>query len=157
MSAPPTQDARDHAAGSGDSWPQLERAFAAPGMHRLLEARLVRSPAGVAVEARLDHRFESIPGRLHGGAVACLLDTAATWALIAATGRLFTTVDLRTDFLRPARLGSLRAVGEVVSAGESVARARASLFDESGEQCAVATGTFVPVGPRRPTASEPRG
>ena len=156
MAASPTQDARGAAPGAGDSWPQLERAFAAPGMHRLMGARLVRSPAGVSVEARLDERFESIPGRLHGGAVACLLDTAATWALIAATGRLFTTVDLRTDFLRPARLGSLRAVGEVLSAGESVGRARASLFDESGERCAIATGTFLPVSPRPPAASEPK-
>jgi uncharacterized protein (TIGR00369 family) len=128
-----------------DAWPRLAQAFTMPGMHRLLDARIARSRAGVTVDARLDDRFESIPGRLHGGAVASLLDTAATWALVAETSRFFTTVDLRTDFLRPARLGSLKAVGEVLAVGGSIARARASLFDESGNLCAVATGTFAPV------------
>jgi uncharacterized protein (TIGR00369 family) len=129
------------------TWHSLEQAFAIAGMHRLLDARLVRSEAGVAVEAQLDERFASIPGRLHGGVVACLLDTAATWALVVATSRLFTTVDLRTDFLRPAGLGKVRSVGEVLAVGSHVARARAALFDASGTLCAVATGTFAPVGP----------
>lgn len=131
---------------AASAWPQLAGAFDLAGMHRLMDAKITRTDDGVIVDSTLDARFESIPGRAHGGAVSSLLDTAATWALIAGTGRFYTTVDLRTDFLRPASLGALRAVGEVLSSGNSVARARASLFDAKGRLCAVATGTFAPVG-----------
>lgn len=128
-----------------ESWTRLSETFALAGMHRLLDAKIERSDAGVTIDASLDERFGSIPGRAHGGAVSSLLDTAATWALIAGTGRLYTTVDLRTDYLRPAPLGELRAVGEVLATGTNLARARASLFDAKGRLCAVATGTFAPV------------
>jgi len=131
---------------TADPWTHLAGTFPLAGMHRLLDARIERSDGGVIVDATLDERFESIPGRAHGGAVTSLLDTAATWAVIAGTGRFFTTVDLRTDFLRPATLGAVRAVGEMLAGGSSLARARASLFDSQGRLCAIATGTFAPVG-----------
>ena len=97
--------------------------------------------------------FDAAPGRehstegtdmLHGGVVAAMLDTAATFALIAATGIDWSTVDLRIDYLRPAPVGPLVVRGTVVHAGRRFARARAELTEpRNGRLLAEAVGTFV--------------
>jgi uncharacterized protein (TIGR00369 family) len=133
-----------HAAAALDA-AVLGRLFESAAFHRTLGATIRRTADGVEIGARLDGRFESIPGRLHGGVVASLLDSAGTWALIAQTGEVFTTVDLRIDYLRPVRAGALIASGSVVACGASVARAAAQLSDAEGRCCATATGTFVRV------------
>lgn len=131
--------------GTGPGEEELAAMFSAAAFHRTLGATIRRSAEGVEILVRLDERFESIPGRLHGGIVASVLDTASTWALIARTGAVFTTVDLRTDFLRPAPVGDVLATGTVVSLGSTVARASARLVDPRGRCCATAAGTFVRV------------
>jgi uncharacterized protein (TIGR00369 family) len=80
----------------------------------------------------------------HGGAVTTLLDSALTFALIAATDGDWSTADLRVDFLRPVTVGPVRATGRVVKAGRRVGRADGSLFDGDGAECARAIGTFIP-------------
>lgn len=131
-----------HAGGALDA-DALGRLFASAAFHRTLGATIRRTTEGVAIDARLGDRFESIPGRLHGGVVASLLDSAGTWALIATTGEVFTTVDLRVDYLRPTAPGDVVVSGAIVSCGTNVARAIASLVDGAGRLCATATGTFV--------------
>lgn len=122
---------------------RLEAVFASVAFHRTLGATIRTTPEGVEVEASLGGAFESIPGRIHGGVVASLLDSACTWSLIAATEDVWTTVDLRTDYLRPAPAGRLVARGRVVTRGSSVGRASAEVVDEEGRCCATATGTFA--------------
>lgn len=53
---------------------------------------------------------------IHGGLVATLLDTAMGGACIETleSGERFLTADLHTEFYRPARPGTLRAVARVV-------------------------------------------
>lgn len=82
-------------------------------------------------------------GQLHGGAIASLLDTAATFAIIAATGRPAPTVDIRVDYLRPA-MGALRAEAEVLRIGRSIASADVRCFGEDSRVVALARATFVP-------------
>jgi uncharacterized protein (TIGR00369 family) len=127
---------------------ELGSLFSGASFHRTLGATIAANHEGIEIRARLDSRFESIPGRLHGGVVASLLDSAGTWALIATTGEVFTTVDLRVDFLRPTPPGDVVVSGTIVSCGTSVARASSSLVDGEGRLCATATGTFVRVAPR---------
>ncbi len=131
---------------------RLAALFDLVAFHRTLNAQIHRTAEGIEVRARCDERFEGIPGRLHGGVVASLLDSASTWALIADTGEIFSTVDLRTDYLRPASVGELVVCGRVVACGANLARARAELVDASGRCCATASGAFVRVRPARPAA-----
>jgi uncharacterized protein (TIGR00369 family) len=79
----------------------------------------------------------------HGGVAATLLDTALTFALIAATDRDWTTVDLRVDYLRPVPIAGVRVTGEVMHAGRRIGRAQGELLDHEGSGCARAVGTFV--------------
>jgi uncharacterized protein (TIGR00369 family) len=69
---------------------------------------------------------------VHGGMVTTLLDTAmggACWAVLE-DGESFLTADLRSEFLRSARPGTLRAEGCVVQRNRRVAFCAADLFQD---------------------------
>ena len=81
---------------------------------------------------------------VHGGMVTTLLDTAmgsACWATLGERDS-FLTADLRTEFLRSARPGTLRAVGRVVQRNRRVAFCSADLFQD-GELLATARCTQI--------------
>jgi uncharacterized protein (TIGR00369 family) len=97
-----------------------------------------------AAQTGPEHAGEEGSGYLHGGVVATLLDTAATFALIRATGVDWGTVDLRVDFVRPAPVGALLVGATVVHAGRRLGRANADLTDPSTDRLlASAAGTFA--------------
>ena len=69
---------------------------------------------------------------VHGGMVTTLLDTAmggACWATLE-DGESFLTADLRTEFLRSARPGTLRAEGRVIQRNRRVAFCSADLYQD---------------------------
>jgi uncharacterized protein (TIGR00369 family) len=81
---------------------------------------------------------------VHGGMVATLLDTAmggACWSTLA-DDESFLTADLRVEFLRAARPGTLRAVGRVVQRNRRVAFCSADLFQD-GEIIATSRCTQI--------------
>jgi uncharacterized protein (TIGR00369 family) len=126
---------------------ELQRLLDASPVHRALRLRVVHADdTGVrlAAEAGPEHTGEEGSQFLHGGVVATLLDTAATFALIQATGDDWGTADLRVDFVRPVPAGALRADATAVHAGRRLGRASAELRDPSTERLlASAVGTFV--------------
>src|SRR5467141_1206914 len=81
-------------------------------------------------------------GLIHGGALATALDTAACFAVIAAVGVDCSTVDLRTDFLRPASAEELVVNGQLRRAGKRFASADAEVIAPDGKMGALARGTF---------------
>ena len=80
---------------------------------------------------------------VHGGAIATALDTAACFAAIAAVGVDCTTIDLRTDFLRPAADAALSVRGTLLRAGRRFAWADATLSTLEGTPLATGRGTFT--------------
>ncbi len=69
---------------------------------------------------------------VHGGMVTTLLDTAmggACWSVLE-DGESFLTADLRAEFLRSARPGTLRAEGRVVQRNRRVAFCSADLHQD---------------------------
>lgn len=81
---------------------------------------------------------------VHGGMVTTLLDTAMGGACWATLGEdeSFLTADLRAEFLRAARPGTLRAVGRVVQRNRRVAFCSADLYQD-GELLATARCTQI--------------
>jgi uncharacterized protein (TIGR00369 family) len=126
---------------------ELQRLLDASPVHRALRLRVVRADdAGVqlAAEPGPEHTGEEGSPFLHGGVVATLLDTAATFALIQASGVDWGTADLRVDFVRPAPAGVLHADATAVHVGRRLGRASAELRDPStAKLLASAVGTFV--------------
>lgn len=82
-------------------------------------------------------------GGVHGGALATALDTAACFAVMAATRADCTTVDLRIDYLRPALDAEFRVRAKVLRAGRRFAWADAELETLEGRLVATARGTFT--------------
>lgn len=110
----------------------------------LTGAELVRLEPGRA-ELALDVRdnLKQQHGFVHGGVISYLADNAITFA----AGSLFgdsLTLELKTNYLRPALGERLVARAEVAHAGRRHAVVRCELLARSGDEerlCAVALGT----------------
>jgi uncharacterized protein (TIGR00369 family) len=96
-----------------------------------------RGEGSVAIEwdATEDFSFRDPSGPIvHGGLVATLLDTAmggAAWTVLD-DGESFLTADLRVEFFRSARPGTLRADGRVVHRTRRAVFCEAQLRDPDG-------------------------
>ncbi len=95
---------------------------------------------------------------LHGGVIASVLDVAGgLMAVSSALGRVhevapeqlherfgkMSTIDIRTDYLRPGRGDSFIATARVIRAGNKVAVCRMELHNEQGIHIALGTGTYL--------------
>lgn len=83
---------------------------------------------------------------LHGGVLSALADAAgggAVWTGIEDERARVSTIDLRIDYLRPARLVTLIAEATVVRLGNRVGVADVRLFHPDAEADTVATGKGV--------------
>src|SRR4030081_279425 len=75
-------------------------------------------PGRAVFEMEADERHHNPMGTLHGGVYCDLGDAAMGYACAAtlAEGELFTTVELKINFLRAVRQGRLTAAARVVKA-----------------------------------------
>ena len=83
---------------------------------------------------------------LHGGVLSALADTAggmAVWTGVTDTRGRVSTIDLRVDYLRPARLFTLSCEATVVRQGNRVGVADMRLFHPDEVDKTVATGKGV--------------
>jgi len=95
---------------------------------------------------------------LHGGVTASVLDVAggvvAAANVIANLENLspesikdnlskLSTIDLRTDYLRPGRGEHFVATAHIIRSGSKVAVARMELHNENGDHIAFGTGTYM--------------
>ncbi len=113
---------------------------------RFLGVSLVRADEGV-VEIRLPFREEFLrqdgSDWLHGGVIGALIDIAGDYAIASTTGVGVPTIDLRVDYLRPARRGDLIAIGRTVKAGRTISRADVEVRTASGEVVAIGRGVYA--------------
>ena len=116
--------------------------------HTLGYRRTALKPGSTTVEwdADIAYCFPSASGPIvHGGMVATLLDSAmggACWTVLD-TDQAFLTADLRVEFLRSCRPGTLRATGEVVRRTRRVVFCSAEITDTDGVVLAAGRCTQV--------------
>lgn len=106
--------------------------------------------ARVSVELPLrDEHIGNVVRRMpHGGVIAALVDAAAGAAATLALDDLesapnVATIDMRVDYLRPARGRSLVANAEVMRSGRSVVVVRTDVHDEDGALVALGSSAFA--------------
>jgi uncharacterized protein (TIGR00369 family) len=116
---------------------------------RFLGLKLEKSAKGL-VEIRLPFRDEFLRGDgsdwLHGGVVSALIDIAGDYAVVTEVGVGVPTIDMRVDYLRPARRGDLIAVARTLRVGRTVSVADVEVRDDQGTT--VAVGRAVYASPR---------
>ena len=85
----------------------------------------------------------------HGGVLATLIDVACDYAIAARLGRAVPTIDLRVDYHRIARPGSLTVEARVLHLGGTLACAEATVADERGQRIASGRGQYLTQAPTR--------
>jgi uncharacterized protein (TIGR00369 family) len=120
----------------------------AAGVSGLLDLRLdTVEPGRVALTLRTTPTFSNPHGTLHGGITATLLDSAMGCAVLSQLppGIGYTTVDLSVTYLRPVSTDdrALRAEGELVHVGRTIATARGEVRDDRDRVVATAVTTCV--------------
>jgi uncharacterized protein (TIGR00369 family) len=130
----------------------LRGDVAPPPVAELLGLRLV-SVADGEVVFELDVRPEHANpmGTIQGGVICALADAAMglAYATRLEDAESFTTLELKTNYLRQVRDGTLVATGRVVHAGRTVGLTSCDVVDGEGRKVAYATSTCM-------TLREPR-
>lgn len=110
--------------------------------------------------------FEGVPseqfynpmGTVHGGWIATLLDTAMACAIqtMLPAGQAYTTLELKTNFVRPVfeSSGALRCEGIVLSVGGRIASSEGKVFDKEGNLVAHGTETCLIMRQRNSAVSQ---
>ena len=85
-------------------------------------------------------------GVIHGGNIATLIDSAAFWACFLAMGSDddgLASVDLKLNYLAPARGELLRCQGKLIKAGKTLSYAEAAVRGGDGRLIAHGTSTLM--------------
>ena len=100
-------------------------------------------PGHVRMEFRASEQFLNPAGIVQGGFLTAMLDDTMGPAAITqlGAGHFTPTLELKVNFLRPARPGRFVCDGRVVHMGKSVAFLEGSLADDDGNVVATATAT----------------
>jgi uncharacterized protein (TIGR00369 family) len=113
---------------------------------RFLGLALVSAAKG-RIEIRLPFREEFLredgSDWLHGGIISAFIDIVGDYAIVTEVETGVPTIDLRVDFLRPARRGDLLGVGTVVRVGRTISVADVEVRDASGSLVAVGRGVYA--------------
>jgi acyl-CoA thioesterase len=80
-------------------------------------------------------------GTLHGGVIAFMLDISMGHLLKRSIGAGM-TLEMKTQYLRPARAGRIRAEGRFLKKGKSINYLETRLFDAGGNLLAAANSTW---------------
>lgn len=131
------------------------------GLVKTLGIELIEEGEVLSASLVLDERHGAAPGVAHGGSVMSLMDTALGYlalGIAVSRGQLVSTVEMKVNFLRPARLGHRLVVHtEAQSEGRSLlVLSGVAVDEESGERVAFAVGTFNLYDPTRREGWPPR-
>jgi uncharacterized protein (TIGR00369 family) len=112
-------------------------------------------PGRAVFELAVDERHHNPMGTLHGGVCCDLADAAMGYAYAATLteGESFTTVELKVNFLRAVRQGTLTAEAKVVKAGSTLGYVECEVKDDQGRLVAKAASTCMKLTNERVASS----
>ena len=85
-------------------------------------------------------------GSLHGGVIAFALDVSMGHLIKRTLGRPGITLEMKTQYLRPAVAGTVRCEGRFLRRGRSVNYLESRMTGKDGKLLAVATSTWQLLG-----------
>lgn len=124
----------------------LRRAFAAAPFYKLMGMELKELDRGFArVALPFRKELTQVYGRVHGGAIAALADTAVAFSLMTSIepGQKITTVEFKINYLKPVSDGTIFGESRVVSQGRRLAIADMEVKNDAGELLAKGMATYM--------------
>jgi len=103
-------------------------------------------------------RFHNPMGTLHGGIITDLADAAmgiATFSTLEG-GEVFTTLELKMNFLRPVISGRITAEGTVLHRGKTIILAEVVVTDDAGKMVAKGMATQMIIKTHEGAGAKPR-
>jgi uncharacterized protein (TIGR00369 family) len=123
-----------------------------PPVAELLGIRLLSFAEGEAVfEMEVQPSHANPMGTLQGGVICALADAAMGMAYASRLeeGETFTTLELKTNYLRQVVDGTLTATGRVLHGGRTIGLTACDVVDEQGRLVAHATSTCMTLREQR--------
>lgn len=103
-------------------------------------------PGEIEYKLVVSDKHMATPVAAHGGVIATLMDGTlgvAALSLVVEQGKVVSTIELKLNFLSPARLGdTLIATGKVVQAGSRIIYAEGEIRNQKNQLVAKGSGTF---------------
>ena len=134
---------------------RVRDGFARQGAMRTFGARMtLLEPGRVHIQQGWAEGLTQQDGFLHGGVVSAVMDTACGFAALTlmAPGATVLTVEFKVNFVAPARIAGLRAVGQVLKSGRTLTlvegQAHEPAEDGSRRLLATMSATIMAVAPR---------
>lgn len=102
-------------------------------------------PGYSEIELIISDNLLQIHGNVHGGIQATLIDAAVASALLPMLeeNEITSTVELKTNYLRPGSGEKLICKGMIKHKGKTLAYGQADIFNDSGKLIASGTATFI--------------
>ncbi|WP_040345061.1 hotdog fold thioesterase [Neobacillus bataviensis] len=99
----------------------------------------------VTLEMEASEKLHNPMGTLHGGVLCDLSDLAMGYAFVGtlADDELFTTVEIKLNFLKPIWEGKLRAEGKIIKKGSSTGLVECHVYDKKGSLVSHSTSTCM--------------
>ncbi|WP_026567093.1 PaaI family thioesterase [Bacillus sp. UNC41MFS5] len=99
----------------------------------------------VVIELEASDRLHNPMGTLHGGILCDIADAAMGYAFVStlAEDELFTTVEIKLNFLKPIFNSNLRAEGQLIKKGSKIGLLECHIYDEKGGLVAHSTSTCM--------------
>jgi acyl-CoA thioesterase len=117
----------------------------------LLGIRLADAGKGWAsMVLPFDQKLLQNAGRVHGGFLATLIDSAVASALypLLNEGESMTTADLKVNYLRPAVANDLLAVAKIRHRGRTTALGESTIWDQgTGKEVAFGIALYMILSP----------
>ena len=129
------------------------------GMERMLRGEIPPPAAAIKIGMRLtsfaaaeavvtldaDASHGNPMGTVQGGILAAIADAAMGWAYMTMLddGESYTTLELKTNFLRPVRPGRLEARARVRNAGRTIGLVECDVLADGGKAAAYAVSTCM--------------
>ena len=99
---------------------------------------------GLTLEMPIGAQHLNYDGVVHGGATAALADASVGVAILRKwPGCRMATIEMKINYLRPAKEGKLRARSKFVKAGRTVVVATSDVTDDKGELIATALMSYI--------------
>jgi uncharacterized protein (TIGR00369 family) len=97
----------------------------------------------VKVEFAPQPAFGNMFGHIQGGFAVAMIDVPISLAGLLKLQQWLPTVEIKTSFLAPAKLGTCLGEGQVIRAGKSIVFAEGRLWDADGKLAMHATATLA--------------